>query len=88
MADLDVVIQNELLEVSFDAETQVVITGEETFDVLLEAGTEVSIDNDYIEVLTLAEGQPGPPGEPGTKVTVSVTPPANPRVGDIWFVKA
>lgn len=88
MDDLDVVLHNELLQIDFDAETEVVITGEESFDVYLEAATEVSIDNDYIEVLTLAEGQPGPKGEPGTKVTASATPPLNPRVGDLWIVKA
>lgn len=92
----EIVLQNQLLEVAFNAETQVVITGEETFDVVLEDASVVEIDSDYIEVVTLSQGprgnpgpkgQRGPRGNPGTKVTVSATPPVSPRKGDIWFVK-
>lgn len=36
-------------------------------------------------VRVLVEGQPGPRGPSGTKITVSETEPENPEEGEIWI---
>ena len=61
---------------------------EENFELALNTpDLEVSIDNDFIEILSVAEQ--GPPGVSApwtmlTKITVSSSAPVNPQVGELW----
>lgn len=87
MNEYSVVVESEIYELVFDDALEINITGDESFDLILEGGTELVMDNSYIEVLEVSGGEPGPPGQPGTKITVSETPPLNPRIGDLWIVK-
>ena len=89
IGDIDLILENDLFLLSFEPELEVRITGEETFDLLIEGGYDVIIDNDHIKVLTVAEqglpGVPGPAGQDGTKITIDEDAPPNPRPGDIWI---
>ena len=61
-----------------------VIIEQDVLEVLLDDGIELLVDNDSIELLTIAEQ--GPPGEDGAQVFSQETEPtAGMTEGDIWF---
>jgi hypothetical protein len=84
MNEVELVIGSEFLEVALTDSTELAFVTE-LFEVTVQAEAEVLIEQGLIEVLAL---DAVPAWVLATKITVSNTAPANPRIGDVWIVKA
>ena len=89
MSDIfEVIVQDSIQEIIFNDEVLELLFIEDNYEVLLNTpDAEIVIDNDFIEILTVAEQ--GPPGVSApwtmlTKITVSNTAPVLPQVGELW----
>ena len=86
---LEVVVLDEPLELVFNDQPLEVLIQEDNYTVQITPdATEIIIDSEDIEVLTIAEQ--GPPGAGGGSgglfpMSVGLTPPSNPSVGDLWL---
>lgn len=83
MSDYEIVITPDPLELVLEDGTEIVIQEDGT-EVVVQNNEEIVISNDELQVLAL---DAAPAWVYATKVTVSSTPPANPKIGDIWVVK-
>lgn len=93
MDDLEVIVENEVQELVFEAPLELVFEDDGLTLNVDDPDFELVIDDDSIQILTIAEQ--GPPGPPGgefpvpewvllTKITVADTAPASPSIGDLW----
>jgi hypothetical protein len=86
---LEVVVLDEQFELAFNDQPLEVLIQEDNFVVQISQDvTEIVIDSEDIEILTIAEQ--GPPGVGGGSgglfpMSVGLTPPSNPQVGDLWL---
>ena len=84
MTDVELVIGTEFLEVAFVDSTELAFINE-SFEITVQADAELVIEPGLVEVLAL-DAAPG--WVFATRITVSNTPPASPRIGDVWIVRA
>ena len=82
--DTEIVVNADITEVTFFDVTELVMS-EDNYEVLVDAVTEVIISQEGIEILAL---EAAPAWVWANKITVSSTAPINPRLGDVWIVKA
>ena len=82
--ETEVVVSAEITEVAF-LDATVLVVPEDNYEVLVETDAEILITQEAIEILAL---EAAPAWTWSTKITVSSTPPVNPRLGDVWIVKA
>lgn len=86
---LEVVVLDEQFELAFNDQPLEVLIQEDNLSVQISQDvTEIVIDSEDIEILTIAEQ--GPPGVGGGSgglfpMSVGLTPPSNPQVGDLWL---
>lgn len=98
---LEVVIEQNDLELSFDDSTELVFL-DDGLEITVTADTELLVEDSVIELLT--DSEPGIPAGglvsqvlakksgtsfdvewvPHTKITVGITPPSSPEIGDLW----
>lgn len=86
---LEVVVTENPLEIVFNDQPLEVLVQEDNYTIdIAQDVTEIVIASEDIEVLTIAEQ--GPPGVGGGSgglfpMSVGLTPPSNPSVGDLWL---
>ena len=87
---LEVVVLDEPLELVFNDQPLEVLIQEDNYTVQITPDvTEIVIDSEDIEILTIAEQ--GPPGVGGDgsggilPIYIGTTAPANPQLGQLWL---
>lgn len=86
---LEVVVNEDPLELVFNDQPLEVLVQEDNYSIdIAQDVTEIVIDSEDIEILTIAEQ--GPPGVGGGSgglfdIAVGTTPPSNPVVGQLWL---
>ena len=86
---LEVTVIEQPFEVVFDDASLEVLIQEDNLDIAVSnPDTEVVILNEDVSILTIAEQ--GPPGVGGGSgglfpMSVGITPPSNPSIGDLWL---